>query len=148
MWSMSYNPKAIGERSEGLILAVFLRAGKVVLQPFGDNQRYDLVVDEDGTFIRVQCKTGRLVEGTIAFECCSSSVHRGGTKKGYEGQADVFAVYSPDLDKVFIVPVSDAPSRSCRLRLEAPKNGQSKGVRMASDYDFDSNQVLDQSLGY
>lgn len=39
------NSKSIGERSEAMALAHFLQLGWVVLLPFGDNQRYDLVID-------------------------------------------------------------------------------------------------------
>lgn len=128
------NPKAVGERSEGMVLAALLRAGKVVLQPFGDNQRYDLVVDEGGKFIRVQCKTGRLKDGAIYFDACSSQAHRGKGKQDYRGQIEMFAIYFPDTDLVYMVPV-DEVGRTCgMLRLEPSKNGQIKGVRLASSY--------------
>jgi len=130
------SPKTIGERSEGMVLAALLRAGKVVLQPFGDNQRYDLVIDEDGTFVRVQCKTARWRrEGeSFQFDSCSSQVHRGQGKRGYRGQADVFGVYFPVTDTVYLVPVDDVGTNLVVLRVAAPKNGQKKGVRMAADY--------------
>lgn len=128
------SPKTIGERSEGMVLAALLRAGKVVLQPFGDNQRYDLVIDEVGTFIRVQCKTGRLKNGVIFFDTCSSQAHRGKGKQDYRGQADVFGVYSPDRDDVYLVPVEMVGRTSGTLRLEPSRNGQAKGVRMAADF--------------
>ena len=128
------SPKTIGERSEGMVLAALLRAGKVVLQPFGDNQRYDLVVDDDGTFIRVQCKTGRLKNGAIYFDTCSSQAHRGRGKQDYRGQADVFGVYFPDRDEVYLVPVEEVGRNLGVLRLVPPKNGQTKGVRMAASY--------------
>src|SRR5262249_30713483 len=51
------NTKSIGEVSEAIILAEFLKAGFPVLLPFGDNQRYDMVVEVGGRFLRVQCKT-------------------------------------------------------------------------------------------
>ena len=51
------NTKAIGEVSEAAILAEFLKAGFPVLLPFGDNQRYDMVIEVSGRFLRVQCKT-------------------------------------------------------------------------------------------
>jgi hypothetical protein len=53
------NPKAVGEKTEAIILAELIRNDLVVLLPFGDNQRYDFVVDNHGEFIRIQCKTGR-----------------------------------------------------------------------------------------
>jgi len=128
------NPKTIGERSEGMVLAALLRAGKVVLQPFGDNQRYDLVIEDDRKFVRVQCKTGRIKGGAVLFDTCSSQAHRGRGKKDYRGQADVFGVYCPERDEVYLVPVDDVGRTSATLRLEPPKNGQTKGVRLAVEY--------------
>lgn len=130
------NPKAVGEKSEAQILARLLREDKVVLLPFGDNQRYDLVLDEDGKFIRVQCKTGRVKDGSICFNACSTHYHRGKGWSDYKGEADLFGVYVPSLDKVYLVPVDDVPSQKVYLRLTPSKNGQTKGVRLAVDYEF------------
>lgn len=127
------NTKAIGDLSEAQVLAAFLKIGKVVLVPFGDNQRYDLVTEENGSFLRVQCKTGRLKNGVISAASQSSYAHRGRKKKGYEGEADLFAIYCPETDKVYIVPVDKARTE-IHLRVEATKNGQTKGVVWAKDY--------------
>lgn len=130
------SPKEIGERSEGQILARLLLAGKVVLQPFGDNQRYDLVIDEGGIFKRIQCKTGRVRDGVIVFNTCSTHHHRGKGWRDYRGEADLFGVYVPVLDKVYLVPVEDVPTQQTHLRVAPPKNGQMRGVRLASDFEF------------
>lgn len=133
------NTKTIGERTQGIVLATFLRMGKVVLLPFGDNQRYDLVIDEGGTFLRIQCKTARLVSGgdAIKFETASSYVHRGGIKKHYRGEADYFAVYSPDTGKVYLLSVNDVGKAGCMLRLKpTTANRQQKGIRWAKDYEI------------
>lgn len=132
------NSKAIGERSEAMVIAALLRAGKVVLQPFGDNQRYDLVIDETGKFTRIQVKTGRLKGGTVYADTCSSYVHRGGGKRGYAGEADVFAIYSPDLDKIFMIPVENVSLSCVTLRLEPPPSGRMNKVKMAKDFEFNS----------
>jgi len=132
---MDTNPKAVGERSEGQVLAAFLRAGKVVLTPFGDSQRYDMVLDEGGKFIRVQCKTGKIHNGAITFPTSSTNWNQG-TRRDYRGQIDFFAVYEPTTDKVYLVPVMDVGTAAASLRLAPSKNGQSKGVRMAADYEF------------
>jgi len=47
-------------------------AGFAVLVPFGENTRYDLVIDDGERLARVQCKTGRLRSGAIVFKVCSS----------------------------------------------------------------------------
>lgn len=130
------SPKLVGERSEAIILARLLLAGKVVLQPFGDSQRYDLVTEENGVFTRIQCKTGRVRKGVVEFNTCSSHYHRGKGWKDYIGQADVFGVYVPELDRVYMVPVTAVPTQGAFLRLEPPKNGQTQGIRFAADYEF------------
>ncbi len=130
------NPKSIGEHSEGQIISAFFRAGKVVLLPFGDNQRYDLVVDEDGQFLRIQCKTGRVKDGCVQFSTCSTNF-RSSQRYDYRGQADVFAVYvPPPLDRVYVVPVSDVCRSVAVLRLRPPQNSQVNRIKMASDYEF------------
>jgi hypothetical protein len=130
------NTKSIGERSEAIVMAEFLKAGYVVLMPFGDNQRYDLVIDIDGKFLRVQCKTARLIKAgaVLNFPAYSSSVHRsGGTKKGYRDQADLFAVYSPDTGQVYILPVAEVGESDVALRLTPPRH-RYPSVRYADNY--------------
>ncbi len=51
-----------------------------------------------------------------------------------KGEADYFGVYSPDTGKVYLVPVDDVPGSQAKLRLQATKNNQQKGVRWAKDY--------------
>jgi hypothetical protein len=58
-------------------------------------------------------------------------------KSGYRNRADCFAVYSPHTEKIYMISVWDAPNASNMvLRLTAPKNNQSKGVKWAKDYEI------------
>jgi hypothetical protein len=138
----SMNTKQIGERSEGVILGALLKIGKTVLMPFGDNQRYDLVVDTDGVFTRIQCKTAAYIRGAVRFKTCSSTAHRknGGTKD-YIGSADMFAVYCPALDKVYLVPVRDCGRSVKVLRVEPAKNGNKKLISEAISYEITNSEV-------
>ncbi len=102
------NSKAIGERSEAIILAKLLEAGYGVLTPFGDNRRYDLVIeDADGRFWRVQCKTGKSDGEKITFATASSYNHTLQNKgwKTYRGQVEYFAVYCPQTNGSYLIPV-------------------------------------------
>lgn len=130
------NSKAIGERTEGIVLAHLLRLGYVVLMPFGDNQRYDLVVDKgDGRFIRGQCKTARMTNGCVTFNAASVNGFTG-KRTAYAGQVDVFWVYSPGTDQVYEVPVEAVGINECRLRIEAPRGGAVSGIRWAKDFQL------------
>ena len=131
------NPKAVGDRTEGIVLSELVRLGKhVLISPFTENVRYDLVVEEHGCFVPVQVKTGRLnCYGAVQFHSCS--VRRGGLggRRPYRGECELFAVYCPETDQVYYVPVTECGSTETVLRIRTPRNGQLKGVRWARDYE-------------
>lgn len=131
------NPKAIGERSEGIVLAELIRLGFAVALPFGNNQRYDLIVDEKNTLIRVQIKTSWWEDGSICFKVNSVNAFTG-KRRTYENDADVFMVYSPHTDKVYRMPVSECGSSAQYLRVEPTRSGRRKGIRWAKDYELTS----------
>jgi hypothetical protein len=137
-----HHPKAIGDRTQAHVLARLVEHGRLVLVPWGENQRYDLVIDDGDRFVRVQCKTGRLSRGAVEFHTCSFTYHHPsnqGTKHyyhDYRGQADIFGVYCPQTGGVYLVPVEDVGRKSCRLRIDPPGNGQVKNVRWATDYEL------------
>jgi hypothetical protein len=136
--------KSVGELSEAIIIARLLSVGYVVLTPFGENTRYDLVIeDADGQFWRVQCKTGWLSEdnATINFNTASNHYHyKGGrttnARRNYRGQIEYFAVYCPNTDKVYLVPVDHVGTTNAYLRLVETANKQKKGVHWAKDYEL------------
>lgn len=131
------NTKDIGNVSEAKVLARLVAEGFTVLCPFGDNARYDLVVEQDGSFVRIQVKTGRARGGVVKFSVCSSQGHRGKDHLPYHGQIDLFAVYCPQNDTIYFVPIGEAGRSLCHLRFEPPKNGQGAGIRLAEHYlDF------------
>ncbi len=93
------HPKAKGDRSTLAIMLALSEVGYAVLVPFGENTRYDLVIDDGESLKRVRCKTGRLREGGIRFAACSSYAHHPNPKmvvRDYLGQIDYFGVYCPE----------------------------------------------------
>ncbi len=138
--------KSSGEYSEIVIAERLLRAGYNVLTPSGDSLRYDLVIeDADGKFWRVQCKTAWLEtrgsDEVVKFATASNHYHyRGGkydhARRGYQGQVEYFAVYSPDLDKVYLIPIDHAGASDMSLRLTTPKGRNQHGIKMAEDYEL------------
>jgi hypothetical protein len=114
-----------------------VRRGYHVLVPFGVNQRYDLVIDLEGTFLRAQCKTGRLRDCVIVF---STQSIRANTRRvicrGYQGEAELFIVYCPDTDGVYVVPVETASTGHMHLRVEPTSNRQVQGINWARDFEL------------
>lgn len=134
------SPKEQGERSERKVIAALLEHGyEVLIAPYGENRRYDLVLDLRDRFVRVQTKTARLApdrSALIAATCSVSGLGAARRRLGYRGQVDLFAIYSPDTNRVYLVPVDECPESEVRLRLSATKNGQASGVRFAADYEL------------
>jgi len=136
--------KSVGERSEAIIIARLLSVGYMVLTPFGENARYDLVIeDADSQFWRVQCKTAWLSKDNtyLQFNTASNHYHyKGGrttnARRHYRGQIEYFAVYSPDTDKVYLIPIEHVGTAQANLRLIPAENNQKKGIRWAQDYEL------------
>ena len=128
----------VGDRTEAIVIAALVRLGHSVLRPLSANQRYDLVLDLGGQFLRVQCKTGRLRNGAIVFSTRSCRSNRNGTYvRSYTDEADVFVIHCPETDRLYAVPVGDSGVlKAASLRVTAPANNQTKGIRWAADHEL------------
>jgi len=131
------HPKERGQRSEAAIIFEFVQRGLTVLEPFGDNERYDIVIEEAGRFYRVQIKTGRLENGCVQFQTQSSgTLTRKVEKEGYEGEIEIFAVYSPETERSFVVPIVEAPRTTMNIRIEESEK-TSPNTNWAEDYTLE-----------
>ena len=128
------NTKTVGDISEAKVLAKFIELGWAVMIPFGENQRYDLVLDRGKGLERVQVKTAHYKSGAIRFKSCSQRT-RTCIKDKYNGQADLFGIYCLELDKVYLMNIDETDHQELTLRLERPKNNQSKYIRWATNYE-------------
>jgi len=132
--------KAIGDRTTLAVMQALQTTGYAVSVPFGENVRYDLVIDDGETLRRVQCKTGRLREGAIRFATCSCYGHHlrpSESRRDYHGQVDCFAVHCPETDGVYLIPIEDLPVRvQAALRVDPSRNGQRKYIRFAATYEI------------
>jgi hypothetical protein len=132
------HPKDVGDRTTLAVMLALRGVGLAVLVPFGENTRYDLVVDDGGSFARIQCKSGRLRGGAVRWSMCSNYAHHPNPRvrqRGYLGEVDYFGVYCPETEGVYLIPIADVPlRRQGTLRVEEPRNGQQKFIRYAHRY--------------
>lgn len=122
-----------GNLSEAKILAALVAAGYFVSVPFGSGHKYDFVIDDTTRLYRVQCKTGRVRNGSLVFNSYSQSGN-GATKQGYRGLADLFAVLNPESGEVYLVPVDNFGTTGVNLRLTPTLNGQVSKINWAVNY--------------
>ena len=130
------NTKQKGDISEAQVLAALLKAGKNVLMPFGDRNRYDLVIEENGKFQRVQVKTGQLKTCSIKFSSSSVTSENGHVKHcHYKNQIDLFAVYVPETQVMYLVPVNLCRERDTKLSITGVSRNGHKPL-LAKDFEF------------
>lgn len=129
--------KRIGNLAEAKVLTRLVELKYSVALPFGDTEPYDLVLNRGHGFESVQVKNGRYNANKdgIAFNAYSLSGRTNNqVATNYIGKADLFGVYFPPLDTVYLIPVSECPVTIPTLRLIPPRNGQRLKIRYAIDY--------------
>lgn len=65
---LNKNTKIKGNKAESVILAEFVKHEIPVLLPFGDNEKFDLVIFINNEFKSVQVKYGRYVNGCVVAD--------------------------------------------------------------------------------
>jgi hypothetical protein len=127
-----------GDITEIQVAAALMRSGRRVLRPISAGLRYDLLIDnEDGTYARVQCKTGVMKDGYIVFRVRNSDARRP-NGVSYRGQIESFGVFCPDNGSSYLVPMSalTTSDSTARLRVLPPRNGQRSGIRPADAFEI------------
>lgn len=132
---MPLNPKAIGAQTELQCLTYLHGLGYDISIPWGDNARYDFVLDVNHKLYKLQCKTSsKQQEGVYSFKCRSTYVNTKGSRSvGYsKDDVDFFCTFIEG--KCYLIPLAETSSREKVMRFIVPKNGQSKGITFAQDY--------------
>ncbi|MFN7950010.1 MAG: group I intron-associated PD-(D/E)XK endonuclease [Blastocatellia bacterium] len=127
-----------GNLSESKVLTAYIEAGFLVSLPFGGGAPYDLVVDTGERLLKVQVKTGRLRNGCVLFAAQRISGHHGTKRRRYEeSEFDVYAVYCPDNDRVYVIPRLGDLAEG-RLRVSHTRNNQKQNIRWAGEFEFEA----------
>lgn len=134
---MTLSTQEKGLASEAKAISYLVDRGFTVLEPFGDNERYDIVIEDDGEFERIQVKTGKLKDSYIDFKLSSNRSHASGvTHKPYTSdEVDSFIVVCHELEELYYVPIDDVGSSSMRLRLKAKQ--EQPQINWAEEYEID-----------
>ena len=125
-----------------------IELGFEVLEPVGNHLRYDLAyyipanAGEKAQLVRIQCKTAQLSRDKtcLLFNAFNLGGEGKRQKRGYQGYAEYFGIYSPDTRKAYMIHVNECPINQTSLRLEPTgkqgKNQYSEGMRWAKDYEI------------
>ena len=133
-------PHKRGQAAEAIVKSEFVSRGIPVLIPAYDNEPYDLVVEVEGSFHRVQVKTAfeATTSGAVRFRTRSTRTKSSGyDREGYEGAVDFFAVYAPACDETYLVPIEETGKTQMSIRYERAKNGNVQNTNWHEEYLID-----------
>jgi PD-(D/E)XK nuclease superfamily protein len=129
-----------GAIAEAAISAAAVELGFVVLRPFPEGRRYDLVIDTGPDLLRVQCKWGRLKGSVIVviLATCRYTPSQGYVRTKYtSADVDGIAVYCHDLKQCYSLPIETVAGRSgIHLRVGPAANNQQTAINFAEKFRF------------
>ena len=133
---MPPNSKDVGDETEAKIILEVIAHGLSVSLPFGDNDKYDVVIDDQGHLYRVQCKTAwRTKMGTIRFNTHSQTTRNGEYHEtSYVGKIDAFLVRFPETETLYWIDIDGASERKMDLRLT--ETIDHPAINWAEEYEF------------
>jgi len=133
------NSKDRGDETEAAIIQQLIEDGYSVAIPFGDSDKYDIVVDSGKCLYRVQCKTAwQNKEETIRFNTHSQTTKEGEYHEDtYDGEIDGFVVRYPQTETLYWIPITQATEQKMELRFSADIDHPS--INWAEDYEFDGS---------
>ena len=133
------NTRITGELTELKCQMFCLERGFIVSKPIVDNARYDLLLDYNNKFYRIQIKTSRWMseehEG-IVFNCKSQHSIAGGNKIMKYTPEEVDFFMTEFKGEFYLIPCEKAKSEM-RLRFKPTKNHQDDKATFAKDFKFE-----------
>jgi hypothetical protein len=133
---LSRNTKNRGDETESKVIHEMVVNGHSVSVPFGDNDKYDLIVDNGRELYRIQCKTAwENKQDTIRFNTHSQTTDSGEYhEETYDGRIDAFVVRYPETEQLYWIDVTDATTQKMELRFEAEIDHPS--INWAEEHEF------------
>ena len=130
------NTRITGELTELKCQMFCLERGFIVSKPIVDNARYDLLLDYNNKFYRIQIKTSRWMseehEG-IVFNCKSQHSVAGGNKIMKYTPEEIDFFMTEFEGEFYLIPCEKAKSEM-RLRFKPTKNHQDDKATFAKDF--------------
>lgn len=136
------NTKILGNTTEMECMLECMKLGIQVSIPFGEDSRYDFILDHNNKLYKIQCKhcseildnDGKVVAvkfKTVRQSGSNAALH---TRTKYtKDEIDYFATSYEG--RCYLVPVEQCSTIKC-LRIISPKNGQEKGISFLKDHEL------------
>ncbi|MFH1830078.1 MAG: group I intron-associated PD-(D/E)XK endonuclease [Pseudomonadota bacterium] len=124
-----------GKIAESLVLSELVKRGFKVSIPFGD-YRYDLIIEKNGEFRRVQIKYVGNATKYSTIPIVLHSITRKGRVQYAPGELDFIIAYYEPKQSFYVIPWKDVEGKTAiNLRLKKAGNNQQAGIIPAIKYE-------------
>ena len=138
---MENNTKYLGNLTELQCITRFYELGFPVSIPYGDSEKYDMIVDINNNLYKLQCKHANphINElGQVDYISIKTTWSSGYTKnkpatRNQYSKEDCDYFVTHYCGKNYLIPVEECSNQKI-LRIVAPKNGQIKGINFLKDF--------------
>lgn len=113
----------------------FMSMGFECSTPYGNQAKYDILVDIGDEILRIQCKKSRWMDDrkSISFQTCSQTTNTQKTVRHLYTSKDIDYFATCWEDNVYLVPVEEC-STSKSLRIAPKEKDTPPNVNLAEDY--------------
>jgi hypothetical protein len=129
-----------GDISKAFVIAKLLKEGYKVLEPLSENSRYDILVDLNNKFIKIQIKTIYYKNDLDVYEMACYSATRRNKKhiksKYTPEEVDFIIGYNHDTDEIYTFPINDIAGRHQILFRYNRRNNQYKPLTVKEYLGF------------
>ena len=134
---MLFNQTQIsGITTELLVAQKFIEMGYIVSVPYGNNSRYDMIVDTDKYRYRIQVKHASLNEnGSYTIQTCNSVSTMSKHERKYYSSQDVDFIVSIIEEQLVVIPVELIEHSASKIfRTVLPQYGSKSNCNLIQDY--------------
>jgi hypothetical protein len=131
------HPSLKGDQGVGFVMATLLAHRIQVALPVSEYLPFDLIaISPEGKLRKVSVKYRQAKSDKIETELVRKP-HGGSGKQRRavtDSEIDGVALYCPDTGQCYFIRMDQVKGQVVTLRLKPPGNGQTKGIKMASDF--------------
>ena len=134
---MLFNEKQIyGITTELIVAQKLIEKGFIVSIPYGNNSRYDMIVDTDNDCYRVQVKHASLNEnGSYTINTSNTVSTTTKNVRKYYSKQDIDFIITVIEDQLVVIPVELVEHSASKIfRTVLPKHGAKSNCNLIEDY--------------
>lgn len=131
------NTNKKGYITELQVLSKLLEYGDISI-PYGNNSRYDCILDYNGKLLKIQIKTSRKIdENRFFIPTENSQTNKNVTKKKKYSPNEIDYVATIYNNQVYLVPILKEKT-GITLSYNYPENGLKKLIHLAENYKIEN----------